>query len=67
MVVEPGDLIIGDEDGLLCIPYEHTETVYAEAKARQQAEAMIMAATREGDVARPWVDEILKRLGCEGV
>jgi regulator of RNase E activity RraA len=67
MVVEPGDLIIGDDDGLLCVPYDHTATIYADAKAKHEAEEKTMAATQEGRVARPWVDETLKRLGCEGV
>ena len=66
MVVEPGDLILGDDDGLLCVPFADTATVFADAKAKQEAEAKIMAATQEGRVSKPWVDETLKRLGCEG-
>ncbi len=67
MVVEPGDLILGDDDGLLCVPFGDTATIYADAKAKQEAEAKIMAATQAGNVSKPWVDETLKRLGCEGV
>ncbi|MBM6583905.1 RraA family protein [Microvirga sp. BT689] len=67
MVVEPGDLIIGDDDGLLCVPFGDTSTIYVDAKAKQAAEAKTMAATQEGNVSKPWVDETLKRLGCEGV
>jgi regulator of RNase E activity RraA len=67
MVVEPGDLILGDDDGLLCVPFADTPQIYRDAKAKQEAEAKVMAATREGQVSKPWVDETLKRLGCEGV
>lgn len=67
MVIEPGDLILGDDDGLLCVPFDDTTTVYRDACAKQDAEAKIMAATQEGRVSKPWVDETLKRLGCEGV
>jgi regulator of RNase E activity RraA len=67
MIVEPGDLILGDDDGLVCVAYADTTTVHAAAVAKQEAEAKIMAATAEGSVSRPWVDETLKRLGCEGV
>ena len=28
MVVEPGDLILGDEDGLLSVPYAEVEEIY---------------------------------------
>ena len=29
MVIEPGDLILGDDDGLLCVPFAATEAVLA--------------------------------------
>ena len=29
MVIEPGDLIVGDDDGLICVPFADTEVVYA--------------------------------------
>lgn len=67
MVIEPGDLILGDDDGLLCVPYDQTEKVYADAVKKQAAEAKTMASILDGTVSRPWVDETLKRLGCEGV
>jgi RraA family protein len=67
MVVEPGDLILGDDDGLLCVPFDDTTKVYRDACAKQDAEAKIMASTQEGRVSKPWVDETLKRLGCEGI
>src|SRR5262245_25541520 len=37
MVIEPGDLLIGDDDGLLCVPYEHAEQVFADASAKHAA------------------------------
>ncbi|HWI29081.1 MAG TPA: RraA family protein [Stellaceae bacterium] len=67
MVVEPGDLVLGDEDGLLCIPFGEVETVYAAARAKHQAEERMMGEIRSGKVDRAWVDESLKRLGCEMV
>ncbi|MDF2811967.1 MAG: menG, partial [Microvirga sp.] len=51
MVVEPGDLILGDDDGLLCVPFDDTTKVYRDARAKQDAEAKIMAATQEGRVS----------------
>jgi RraA family protein len=63
MVIEPGDLIIGDGDGLLCIPYAQTEDVYKAAKAKNDAEAKQIAAIREGTSDRSWVDATLKKLG----
>lgn len=67
MMIEPGDLILGDDDGLLCIPYDEVEPVYAAAVAKRQAEDKTMAATLAGNVDRSWVEEQLKKLGCEGM
>jgi RraA family protein len=63
MVVEPGDLIVGDGDGLLCIPYAQTEDVYKAAKAKNDAENKQITAIREGRSDRAWVDATLKKLG----
>ena len=63
MVIEPGDLIVGDGDGLLCIPYDQTEDVYKAAKAKNDAENRQITAIREGKSDRAWVDATLKKLG----
>jgi len=67
MVIEPGDLILGDDDGVLCVPFEQTETVYAAASAKFRAEEKTRVATNSGNVDRSWVEERLKALGCEGI
>ncbi len=67
MVIEPGDLIVGDHDGLLCVPYAETEAVHAAAHAKQQAEAKTMAAIRAETADRSWVEAALKQQGCEGL
>lgn len=65
MVIEPGDLVIGDEDGLVCVPYDQAESVLAATDAKQLAEQKMMQAIEERRYDRAWVDETLKRLGCE--
>lgn len=65
MVVEPGDLILGDDDGVLCVPYELTEAVLRDALAKKAAEDKMMAEIRGGISDRSWVDAALERLGCE--
>jgi RraA family protein len=65
MVIRPGDLVLGDEDGLVAVPYDDVETVYAAARTKQAAEEKILASIRGGlSPDRSWVDETLKRLGC---
>jgi len=65
MVVEPGDLIIGDSDGFLAVPIDEAEEVYARTVAKQESEAKLMAAIEAGTNDRSWVDAALKRMGCE--
>jgi RraA family protein len=63
MVIEPGDLIVGDGDGFLCIPFAQVEEVYKAAKAKNDAENKQIAAIRQGNSDRSWVDATLKKLG----
>lgn len=64
MVICPGDLIIGDSDGVLCVPVADAEAVEQRALTRQAAEVKQMAANRAGTANRDWVDQTLTRLGC---
>lgn len=66
MVIHPGDLVIGDDDGLTCVPYAQTDEVYRAAKAKFESEEVTLAETRAGSVDRGWVEDLLKKLGCEG-
>lgn len=66
MVINPGDLIVGDDDGLLCIPHAETGKVYADASKKVAAEAKTLADLAAGKLdPKKWVDETLQRLGCE--
>ena len=42
MVIEPGDLILGDDDGLVCVPFAQADEVYQgraqEARGRNEAD-----------------------------
>ena len=65
-LIEPGDLIVGDGDGVLCVPFAETAEIYKAAKAKNDAEQQQIAAIREGRSDRAWVDATLKRLGVLG-
>jgi regulator of RNase E activity RraA len=65
MVIEPGDLIIGDADGLLAIPFEQVAEVCVAATAKRDAESKILSdLVAGGSMDRGWVDATLKQLGC---
>lgn len=64
MVIEPGDLVLGDDDGILCVPFDQVETVYAATKSKHESEIRQMAEIEAGKSDRSWVDATLARLGC---
>jgi RraA family protein len=64
MVVEPGDLVIGDDDGLLCVPFEDVERLLAAARQKQVVENRMVADIEAGCLDRAWVDATLARLNC---
>lgn len=64
-VVEPGDLILGDIDGVVCVPKAHAADVLKGTIKKHEAEAKQMAETKAGTVNRDWVDKVLKEAGCE--
>lgn len=64
MLVRPGDLMLGDGDGLLCVPPEGAEAVLERARAKAAAEAAQMETTLAGGLDRGWVDRELEARGC---
>jgi len=67
MVINPGDLILGDEDGLLCIARDDAQSVYAAAHAKHQQEEKMLVEVANGTLDTGWIDETLARLKCEFV
>jgi regulator of RNase E activity RraA len=64
MVIEPGDLILGDDDGVVAVPYADVDTVLKATLAKQAAEVKSMAEIKAGTSDRSWIDATLKKLGC---
>lgn len=64
MVIEPGDLIVGDGDGIVSVPYDLAEAVLTATEAKHQSEIKQLAAIKAGKSDRAWVDAALERLGC---
>ncbi len=67
MVIEPGDLMMGDGDGVLCVPRAHAEEIYKIAHARNVAELKQLAAIAEGREDRSWVDALLETKGLRTI
>lgn len=65
MVIQPGDLVVGDADGLLCIPYTDVEQVLVATRKKMDIEKQMMADIAAGKLDTTWIDATLKRLGCD--
>lgn len=48
MVVHPGDIVVGDEDGVVAFPVEGAAELLASVEAQEAREADIMLSIREG-------------------
>jgi len=63
MPVNPGDIIVGDADGLVAVPQDQAERVLASAKSILEKETVSMKQIVAGTVDRSWVDKALKEKG----
>ena len=65
-IVHPGDIIVGDADGIIIIRPDEAEELADKADAVLIKENGIMETMdKDGTYYRPWVDEKLQELGCE--
>jgi regulator of RNase E activity RraA len=61
MVVNPGDIIVGDQDGLLAIPQDGVEALIDKARGVLEAEAETMRAMKKGRWSRAFIDALEAR------
>ncbi len=68
IIINPGDIIVGDADGLLVIRPEDAEELAKKAKAwHDSEEKQLEGILTKGEWVRPWVDDKLKEVGFEFV
>jgi regulator of RNase E activity RraA len=62
-VVNAGDIVVGDADGIAIVPYGHAEEVLALVKQLLERERTRIAEIHAGKLFRPDVDESLRTKG----
>ena len=67
IVVHPGDIIVGDENGVAVIPQDAAASLLERLRTRREMEANYVAAVMRGDFSNAWVDTLLVQGGCEVV
>lgn len=65
VVVNPGDIVIGDEDGIIIVLPSQAADILAKSQNKQAAEGDKMAAIRNGTNDVSWVDRELAAKGYE--
>jgi len=65
VVVEAGDIVVGDEDGVVVVPLADGRAVALALDAVRQKEASMQASLDAGRLVPEWVDKRLADLGCE--
>lgn len=63
IVVHPGDVIVGDGDGVVVVPGELAADVLDDVTVAAAADAEYGAAVRRGDFSMAWVDAALDQAG----
>lgn len=58
--VDPGDIILADPDGIICIPRRDAAAVLEDAKKFQEADEKKLIAARNGTANRAWVEKLLE-------
>lgn len=58
-VVMPGDLVVGDEDGVVSFPVARAENLLAAVRATEQAEDAIKAEIATGAPEQKWLAKVL--------
>lgn len=65
MSVSPGDIIVGDADGVVAVPRTQAAQILAAAQALRQKEEAALEAIRRGELDRSWIDAALHKGGYQ--
>lgn len=63
--VNPGDIILADPDGIICIPRKDAAVILEDAKKFQAADEAKLEAAKNGTANRAWVEKSLADKGFE--
>ncbi|MGW9018580.1 RraA family protein [Priestia megaterium] len=65
VTVRPGDILIGDQDGIVVINPKDATELLENARKTVSKEEKVMADIKKGVWDRKWIDEALHSKGCE--
>ncbi|MDH2449715.1 RraA family protein (plasmid) [Priestia megaterium] len=65
VTVHPGDILVGDQDGIVVINPKDAPRVLERGLETVAKEEQVMADIKNGTWDRAWIDEMLHKKGCE--
>lgn len=65
VMVRPGDIILGDRDGVIAIPYRDAAEILTQARKIKEMDVSKLKAAQGGRADRAWVNEGLRANQCE--
>ena len=63
IVVHPGDVVVGDENGVVVVPRENAVEIAERLEQRSAADAEYLASVARGEFSNAWVDGVLEEHG----
>ena len=64
VVVNPGDVIVADNAGIVVIPHAHINMIVERLSANRENMETYLAAVQRGDFSNAWVDQLLEETNC---
>ena len=63
VTVRPGDLIVGDDDGVVVVPFSSIANVALEVVKKMEKESLRLASISQGFISPAWLDAATERAG----
>ena len=63
VTVHPGDLIVGDDDGVVVVPFASIAPVAQEVVKKMEKESLRIASIAQGFISPAWLDAAIERAG----
>jgi RraA family protein len=64
VVVNPGDIVVADQAGVVIIPLDHAPEILSRLTANRERNQKYLADVARGEFLNDWVDEVLISAGC---